>query len=151
MPANFFDTSAIVKRYHTRESGSTRVLELCRRDAGNILLLADITSPELASALGRKLRTGEIDQSELGRLWRQFVRHRDAEYRFVRLGAPIYRLAEQIVLGHGLRAADAIQIACALRSRSLVARVDPDFAFVTADHRQAAAAGAEGLTVEYVS
>ena len=84
-------------------------------------------------------------------MWRQFVEHRDVEFRFVQLGNWIYRQGELILLSHDLRATDAIQIACALHARPLFARLDPGFTFVTADRRQAAAAQAEGLTVEYVS
>ena len=152
MAVDFFDTSAIVKRYLPRESGSTRVLERCRPHLGNILVLADVTSPELASALARRRNRGEIDQPELQRLWQQFVAHRDAsEYRFVQLETPIYRRAEQILLVRDLRATDALQIACALHVRPLLATLDPGFVFVTADQRQATAASAEGLAVEYVA
>jgi predicted nucleic acid-binding protein len=149
--ADFFDTSAVVKRYDTRESGSARVLALCDPVAGNTLVLADITSPEVASALGRKRRMGEIDEQELQRLWTQFVGHRQTDYRFVQLDTSIYRHAELILLAHALRAIDAIQIACALHVRPILAPLDPDFRFVTADERQAAAAQAEGLAVELVA
>lgn len=150
MPARFFDASAIVKRYAVHESGSARVLALCRTDLGNVLVPADITPPEVASALGRKLRTGEIDHAELQRLWRDFTNDRGSEYSFVHLEDSIYRRAEQILLARTLRASDAIQIACALHVRPVFAVVDPDFVFVTADQRQAAAAAQEGLAVELI-
>jgi predicted nucleic acid-binding protein len=147
----FFDASAIVKRYATHEVGSARVQALCHRDLSNVLVLADITPPEVASALGRKLRTGEIDQAELQRLWLAFVGDRGSEYSFVHLEDSIYRRAEQILLARDLRASDAIQIACALHVRPTFATIDPDFVFITADQRQATAAGHEGLAVELIA
>jgi predicted nucleic acid-binding protein len=147
---NFLDTSALVKRYDTREAGSARVRVLCRRASGNALALCDIARPELASALGRKLRLGEIDRAELRRSWRRFLDHARYEYRFVPLEPSIYARAAQLVFDHPLFAYDAVQVACALEVRPLLAAVDPDFLFVTADQRQAAAAQAEGLPVELV-
>jgi predicted nucleic acid-binding protein len=150
VPVAFFDTSAIVKRYVTHEIGSARVQALCR-DPRNVHVLAAITSPEVASTLRVKLRTGEIDQVELQRLWLAFVGDRGTEYSFVPLEDAIYRRAEQILLARTLRASDAIQIACALQVRPVFAAVDPDFLFVTADQRQASAAGLEGLNVELIA
>jgi hypothetical protein len=147
---NFFDTSALVKRYYTREAGSARVRALCQRSAGNGLVVADIIAPELASALGRKLRRGEIDQPQLRRLWRRFLNDAQYQYRFVPLEPSIYHRAAQLVFAHPLHAYDAVQIACALHVRPVLAAVDPAFLFVTADRAQAAAAAAEGLPVELV-
>src|SRR5438093_12211725 len=112
-----------------------------------MLVLADIITPELAAALGRKLRRGEIDQQQLRRIWRRFLNDAKYEYRFVALEPSIYDRTARVVFAHPVRGFDAVQIACALHVRPVLAAVDPDLLFVTADRRQAAAAAAEGLNI----
>ena len=85
-------------------------------------------------------------------MWAEFELHREGGvYDLVPLGRPVYSIAEDLVLRHPLRAYDAVQIACALHASSILAATDPVFTFVTGDHRQAAAAQAEGLAVELVA
>ena len=54
----FFDTSALVKRYH-QEIGSEQVNAIFD-DQDNILIISELALVELASALRRKQNQGEI-------------------------------------------------------------------------------------------
>ncbi len=54
----FFDTSALVKRYH-RESGSGQV-DAIFDDRDNALIISELALVELASALRRRQNRGEI-------------------------------------------------------------------------------------------
>lgn len=142
----------MVKRYVVREAGAARVLALCDSAAGNLLAIAGITQPEVAAAMRRKLRRREIGEHEFGHLWQEFVSHRDAgAYQLVPLDQPTFLMAEQIAIRHLLRGYDAVQIACALHARPILATADPDFLFVTGDRAQAAIAELEGLPVELVA
>jgi len=75
VPAIFFDTSALVKRYDPAEPGADRVRDLCQRAQGWTLLIARITPVEVASALNRKLREGRLDAAWRDQLWRLFRGH----------------------------------------------------------------------------
>lgn len=55
MAAYFFDSSALVKRY-ARETGTSWMLSLFRRVAGNTLYAARITRVEVMAALAHKQR-----------------------------------------------------------------------------------------------
>jgi predicted nucleic acid-binding protein len=105
----------------------------------------------VASALGRKQRTGLIDDVQRNRMWRAFVNHRRRQYQILALDERIFRLSERLIRRYPLRAADAIQVAGALLTQRTLSDSDEEFSFCTADRTQAAAARAEGLTVEFIA
>jgi predicted nucleic acid-binding protein len=146
----FLDTSALVRRYDPAEPGAARVRALCRRSSGHTLLIGDITTVEIASALARKQREGSLTQAQVRRLWRAFRLHHREEYQVVALNGEVLRQAERLLFAHPLRAYDALQLATALRARTLLSRITPDFRFCTADQRQATTAAVEGLVVELI-
>ncbi|MGH2355237.1 MAG: type II toxin-antitoxin system VapC family toxin [Chloroflexota bacterium] len=150
MPIVYFDTSALVRRYHPAEPGSSRVRALCRRTSGNVLTTAYLTPPEVASAFSRKLREGSISREQQRRGWRLFNRHRRDQYHVLALYDQICRRAEDLLFAHTLRAYDALQLATALQAARLLGAL-ADFSFCTADRAQAVAATAEGLQVELIS
>ena len=61
-PINYFDSSALVKRYF-KESGTSWVQTLCN-DAGQTVAISEIGLVEIAAAFGGKLRGGFITQTE---------------------------------------------------------------------------------------
>jgi len=146
----FLDTSALVRRYDPSEPGATTVRRLCRPPSGNVLVLLPVTSVEVASALSRKRRTGLVDEAQRNRMWRAFVNHRRRQYHILTLDDRMYRLGERLIRRHPLRAYDAIQLAGALLARRSLSQTGEEFRFCTADRNQAAAARAEGLTVELI-
>ena len=60
MPVYFFDTSALVKRYHI-EAGSEKVNELFDNPEG-IFVITSIAVTEFVSALARKLYEGSYQK-----------------------------------------------------------------------------------------
>lgn len=58
MKRYFLDTSALVKHYH--QEGGTEVVDQIFNSTEKILLISDISIIEFHSALGLKVRTGEI-------------------------------------------------------------------------------------------
>ena len=151
MAVLFFDTSALVRRYDPAEPGAQRVRSMCRRPAGHTLVIARLTTVEVASALARQLRQGRTDSRQQTLRWRLFGRHLRYQYRIVPLDDRDYRTAERLLFAHPLRAYDALQLACALRSLQLLAGVAADLRFCTADRVQARAASGEGLAVEFIA
>src|SRR5205823_6147121 len=121
-----------------------RVRALCRRNSGHTLLIAEIMTIEVASALARKLREGRLTQAQVNRLWRSFRLHSRERYEPVGLSRAVLRRAERLLFTHRVRAYDAAQLASALEARVTLSRFTPDFRFCTADQRQAATAQDEG-------
>ncbi len=151
MAAVFFDTSALIRRYHLTEPGSGAVRALCHGRRNNVLFIARLTSVEMASGLNRKFREGALDAHQLNRLWRLFNSHCRGGYHLVAINDQVYARAQQLLFVHRLRAADAIQIAGALTTERLLSGLVTDFRFCTADQAQATSASHEGLKVEMIS
>lgn len=143
----FFDTSALVRRYDFREPGAAQARSLCDPSAGHTIFIAQLTGAEVASALTRKVREGQLTEERRDRLWNRFQLHRAGQYRVVNIDRPILRLAETLIFAYPLRAYDAVQLASAVGSRGLLG---PQFRFCTADRMQARAAAQEGLNVEVI-
>src|SRR5215212_6792554 len=141
----FFDSSALVRRYDATEPGAATVRTLCRRSLARVLMIFELASVEVASALARKLREGSISPTNVRRLWRQFRYHAAYQYRVNELDEDTTLRAEQLVFRQPLRAADALQIASALEAKGPLTGLDSNFRFCTADERQRRAAEAEGL------
>ena len=139
------DTSAMVKRYFV-EGGSERVLEVFFTP-GMTVYAGQLVRTELASALGRRVREGSLSLHESDVLMRTFLSHERRVYTPLALTSRVQRRAESLLFRHALRAADAIHVANALE---LLALLSEPLIFLTADRRQADAAEAEGLTVEFV-
>ena len=113
------DSSALVKRY-LREPGSAFVRTICRPGTQHFVGLVRVTIVEVAGALARKHREGDISRQE--------------------------RDAALLTQAHPLRAYDAIQVAAALIVHGhLVGDGLPPPIFVSADDRLCAVATAEGL------
>lgn len=113
------------------------------------MALSEVTSVEVASAIGRKIREGSFRAAVGSDIWGLFRNHWRREYRVLRLSSAVYRQAERLVFDYPIRAIDSIHIATALeQARALDIE---SMAFWTADKRQARAAEAEGLSVTLVA
>jgi uncharacterized protein len=144
----FLDTSALVRRYDISEPGASTVEVVCAPSSGNVILLAQLTSVEMASAFSRKTRDGSLSAQTVEHLWALFKIDWQRQYQIVTLTDAIYALAERLIFGHPLRSFDAVQVASArIAAESLP---QPDLEFWTADRRQAQVGAAEGLSVQLV-
>lgn len=144
------DSSGIVRRYDALEPGSQLVEALCARQNGNIVVGSRLVRLEVLSAFQRKQHEGRFTAERAVRAWRNFRADEDADYRFVDIDDVTLSRAEGLLLKyHPLRAADAIHVATAFTILS--AQPTLDLLFVTADRRQADAALAEGLAVQFIA
>ena len=138
MPA-FADASALVKRY-IDEPGHELV------DPGLALVVSALSRVEVASAIRRKERLGELTP-DLSSLLCTVV---DADFEQRRPGVAVplsvtselLRHAAQLTGRHALRTGDAIQLASALQAREQVPACDSMICF---DARLRGAAAAEGF------
>ena len=151
----FFDTSAFVKRY-ALEPGSRVVGDLLqsakRQPSAVRVFVSELVHPETVSALSQIVHGPEPAKYGLSRAagWRAVNEIAQdlgdkAHVHVVRVGGMMLRAAD-LVWKHRITGADAVHLAAALTSRSLV-RNPGEFYFVSADRRQGAAAAAEGLAV----
>jgi predicted nucleic acid-binding protein len=116
----YLDTSALVKRY-TAERGTEMVVEAF--DRASVVGSSAITRTEMAAALAKAARVGTLAPDEaaaaldlFNRQWPDLVR--------VQITDGVIGRAGDLAWGFGLRAYDAIQLACALQwSESLAESV----------------------------
>jgi len=135
----FLDTSAFAKRY-VAEQGLDKVMELCQQ-ADN-LVVSVICLPELVSTLSRLLREKKLTKADYRKLKGNAMADL-ADIDICQITPGILVSAVSLLESNPLRAMDAIHVGCALA-------VEPDI-FVSADHRQLAAARKAGLKIADVS
>jgi predicted nucleic acid-binding protein len=146
MPRYFFDTSALVKRYHA-ENGTPEVQRRLA-EPGAECVISRLATVEMLSGFAGKVRTGVFSVTANGRLRSQFLA--DVKRRVVqpiRIVNAHYQLAGDLIGKHGmsrhLRTLDAVHLAVALRLHQVI----PIDGFVCADQRLCDIAVLEGLAV----
>ncbi len=92
-----------------------------RRD----LFVSDLTLTEITSALARRVREGELDETAARRVYRRLQQDiRDGMFRVLDLTPQTHRSAERLLLTIGcaspLRAADSLHLAIALTAAATV-------------------------------
>jgi len=138
----FADSSALVKLY-VPEDGHEQVERLPAP-----LLISVLARVEVAAALWRKHRGGELDLDDTHTLTRALAADcagtREHAPRFLALAVTdgIVERAAELAATHGLRAYDAIQLASALAARAADARCAT---FASFNDDLTAAATAEGF------
>jgi predicted nucleic acid-binding protein len=143
MSVYFVDSSALVKRYRNEE-GSPRVAE--RLEEAEQLLIARLTIVEVSSALVRRARATRMPAEELKVAIATFDGDLRESFDIVELDEPVMERAAAMARKHGLRGADAIQLACAVLARNDMP--DAELVLLSCDAELNAAAAAEGLPVE---
>jgi len=131
----FFDTSALTKRY-VEEVGSEQVRALCAE--ADALGVSVLVVPELISTLCRLVREGRLSSEDYGSL-KSAVQADLSDADLCDLSQDAFEQTLRCLERHPLRSLDALHVGSALVYQ-------PDI-FVSADRRQAKAAGREGLTV----
>ncbi len=126
----FFDTSALVKFFHTEE-GTDKVTDLINSEE-NEIWISEVAGLEFLSALLRRFRNNEIDESELEVAISCFE-GQITSFNIEPLGNAIFKEAKSLLKGYGkvygLRTLDALH----LGTFSLIC--DEDWFFVVSDTR----------------
>jgi predicted nucleic acid-binding protein len=117
MPPYFFDTSALVKRYHD-ERGTGNVDRIFS-ESKDALIISNITIAELTSAFTRKRNEGVIDDEALHRCLSSFSKDLLEEFWILDLERSHVFRSRELILRHGLRALDALQLASVITVREL--------------------------------
>src|SRR5215813_11140453 len=133
MPAYYFDTSALAKRY-VEEVGSAWVQALVAQQSGQTIYTSVLTQPELVSALRRRVREGLLEAPEAEQLAQQVLEHMTQSYALAAITPSVITQACALLQRHPLRAYDALHLACALAIREAITRQQLSVpAFVAAD------------------
>ena len=148
MTTYFFDSSALAKRY-VREIGTSWVLSTVALSTSHLVVIAQITSVEIVSALARQQRHSQITPRFVKASYLLLQRHIRREYAVLQLSPAVLSLAEKLLLNYTLRAYDAVQLASAIESnRRLISTGDPPLVFVSADQRLLLIAQQEGFQTD---
>ena len=148
MPAYYFDTSALAKRYVV-EVGSAWVQALVTEQSGQTIYTSVLTQPELVSALRRRVREGLLEAPEAEQLAQQVLELMTQSYALAAITPSVITQACALLQRHPLRAYDALHLACALAVREAITRQQLSGpVFVAADEALLAAATAEGFPVD---
>ena len=146
MPVYFFDTSAVVKRYHT-EKGTPEIDRLLS-EPGSSFYISRLSTVEVQSVFALKVRTQAITLQDLQKLQKLFAEDVASRRLLVlRMLQSHYREAERLLRKHGptksFRTLDALQLSFAL-DLSRKGMLDH---FVCADSKFCIVAQDEGLSV----
>lgn len=115
----FFDTSALFKLYHS-ESGTKELTAFFSSNLIKAIYLSEITTIEFSSAVWKKCRKKEINQSSAELLIEKFKIDSE-KYNFINQSKSCTSLASDLISKHwnkGLRTLDSLQLASALTFKS---------------------------------
>ncbi|MCX7855120.1 MAG: type II toxin-antitoxin system VapC family toxin [Anaerolineae bacterium] len=136
----YLDSSALVKRY-LPERGADWVRRVATSAS---IAMAEFSIVEVASALARRVRAGDLDSCLCDDLLEVFLQ--DAEgYSVLAPNRSTVLLAVDLTRRHPLRAYDALQLATALQLADALRSEGFSLTFVSADERLCTAAEQEGL------
>lgn len=108
MASYHLDTSALTKRY-TPETGTSWVINLTDPVVGHLIMTVLLTGPEMIAALFRKVRTGELTQSDASRAATNFRTDWQAQYQVVPVTSMLADSAMRLAEKHGLRGFTTVQ------------------------------------------
>ena len=143
MAVYFLDSSAIVKRYRD-EAGSVAILRLFA--SNDHLIASRLATVEVVAAFARRARKGTVPEDRVGEIAHALEIDFRELFEIIELEGPILLRSIDLVRTHGLRAADAIQLACALKPAAQLAGLS-SLVLVSSDAELNAAAAREHLTV----
>lgn len=142
----YADPSALARAYFRDEPGH-EALHALLFESGQPVITSELSTVEFASAVGSSFGRTESPAREA--ILASFAEDCGPEGPISLIDLrpePVLSTARELVLGHQLRALDAIHLAVAIEDGRRLAG-DGELVFVTRDRDQAAAAAALGLTV----
>ncbi len=148
----YLDTSALVK-YYVPEPGTGWVQRIMdeRHENGewaHWIAISQLTFVEIAAAVERRYRAGEMDDRQRQAVLAGFARSCRERFERIAVEERIIHRAAALVSLYPLRAYDAVQLASALVLAETLQRYGrPAPTFVSADARLCDAARREGLEV----
>jgi predicted nucleic acid-binding protein len=143
MATFYFDTSAIVKRYH-KEIGSEildRIFEL----KGHAFAISFWCILEFTVVFSNKLRKGELSREAFNAAISLFFRDVLERFIVVSVDDELVASAVSLAVKHALPSADCLQLASAINLRETLEPLKEPFIFVCSDRDLCKAAEKEGM------
>ena len=135
----FFDTSALVKRYH--EEDGTGTVDTLMKDDSTEVAITSLAVIETVSAFRRKRNRDEIDEDAVDRLLSAFFDEALADFAILPMDESLTAFSFDLVLEDDLRTLDSLQLSAALA----IATADSTLTFVCADSDLVSVADSRGL------
>lgn len=133
----FFDTSALVKRYHSEKG--TEAIDRIFSENDEAIVISSICITEMVSALSRKKEERAISKEDLDAALSKFFHDAIKDFLILELDDGHIKDSIVLVLKRNLRTLDALQLAVAIGLKD----VNP--VFVCADKKLVSAAEKEGI------
>ena len=133
----FIDTSALVKRYHS-EKGTIEIDKIFSEE-DKAIVISSICITEMVSAMNRKKEEKIISKGDLDVALSRFFQDAIKEFLILELDDGHIKDSVALVLKHGLRTLDALQLAVAVGLK------ETKPIFVCADKKLVSVAEKEGL------
>ena len=140
MSSYFFDTSALIKRYH-EEKGTAEVDEIF--DSDSLIVISSLSVVESVSALKRKKNDGKLSEEDFENLLKEFFSDVLNRITTISLDDSFLKDAIGFVIKNDLRTLDSIQLSFAANMKSF----REDIIFVCADKNLAKVAKSKGINV----
>lgn len=148
MPTFYLDTSALLKRYKTEEGTLVidKLFTLLEKPS-NRAAISFLTLLEVVAA-GRRLLKGKvIEENDFAELLRNFLADANRHFVLRGLDVKLFIRAIELALAHGLRTADALQLATALELKAVLERTQEKLILIVDDQELYEAAKEEKLEV----
>lgn len=148
MAVYFFDSSGIVKRY-VEETGTDRIVELTRPEAGHRIYLGRIAGAEVVSALTRLKQAGHLSEEDGKNAIEQFRQDFSKQYQIIEITSELIERAMSLAEKHALRGYDAVQLATAVEVQKVCKTLNMSGPImVSSDEALNEAAKKENIVVE---
>lgn len=145
MPSYYLDSSALLKRYRV-ESGSEQLASLIDRlGADERVIVSRLTHVEVSAAITRRAKSSFQFNDALPAVLESLDNDMRYSFDVVEIGESIMFDAIELARVHGLRGADAIQLACGRFARRQL--VSQEIHFVACDGELNDAAARDGFVV----
>ncbi len=133
----FFDTSALIKKYHAEKG--TEAIDRIFSEEDKAIVISSICITEMVSAMNRKKEDKTISKNDLDVALSRFFQDALKEFLILELDDGHIKDSVTLVLKHGLRTLDALQLSVAIGLR------ESKPIFVCADKKLVSVAEKEGL------
>jgi uncharacterized protein len=143
----FIDTRSLAKRY-IAEVGSAWIRSWIAPQYGHTIIISELCKVEMFSIFARLERETILTSAVAEQYRFQFLVHAQTEYLVIPVDIHILRDARRLIIkhtAHKLRTLDAIQLASALKSRSIIKQ---SITFISSDTRLSAAAASEEFPID---
>ncbi len=133
----FFDTSAVVKRYHSEKG--TEAIDRIFAENDRAIAISSVSLTETVSALNKKKEEKTISKEDLDIALSRFFHDAIKDFLILEIDDTHIKESIALVLKRNLRTLDSLQLAVALSLKELKP------VFVCADKRLVSVAEKEGL------